>query len=331
VALLTGRQSMRLRLPNSTGRRMSVWYSTAARSRFTTSERYEVRLRSPDLLLVLVVTAAAFIIGLTPAADSILRFVVGVPLVLFLPGYAISVAVVPDKALGEAERLVLSTGLSVSVAALGGLVLHWVPWGLDTGSWNVFLGGLAVVASLLAFERRARLARSNGERAAGLDGGSGPALRLHQRFLVRAGLVQIGRPAPGRALPRFREASLFALAALLGSLAFWASSVRASHQVEGFTQLWILPAEHGLDDRVRIGVRSMELDQQEYGLRLLADGTAVIESRGVRLEPGQTWETVARLSSALSDSNLIEAEVYRESNPDVPYRRVVLRRAGAGE
>ncbi|MBV9354691.1 MAG: DUF1616 domain-containing protein, partial [Chloroflexi bacterium] len=111
-----------------------------------------------DLLLVdLIVVAGVALALMGDAPSGLVRTVVMVPLVLLLPGYALTAAVDPEWRFDVPERLVLTLGGSLVVATLGGLVLNWTAWGLQAGSWAALLAGTTLSASALALRRRQRV------------------------------------------------------------------------------------------------------------------------------------------------------------------------------
>jgi hypothetical protein len=79
----------------------------------------------------------------------------------------------------------------------------------------------------------------------------------------------------------------------------------------------------------------MEMASTEYQLRVSADGVPIQVSSGIRLEPGQSWQTVVRLDSsgpqALSPSATVEAVLALATDPAVPYRHVFLRQEPPAE
>src|SRR5659263_694396 len=85
-----------------------------------------------DLLIVMELVLLTDIFVLTPGlSESVLRNILGLPLVLFLPGYALIAALFPAKSdLDGIERTALSFGLSIAVVPLMGLGLNYTPWGI---------------------------------------------------------------------------------------------------------------------------------------------------------------------------------------------------------
>lgn len=112
-----------------------------------------------DLILVAIVSASAVgIIGASP--DSLLfRLLFGLPLVLFLPGYAVVSALFPrHHELDGAARLALAFGLSIAIAPLVAYLVSFTP--LQIRPLPVALGLLSVTWFALgaAIIRRSPLA-----------------------------------------------------------------------------------------------------------------------------------------------------------------------------
>jgi hypothetical protein len=93
------------------------------------------------VLIVLLGPAA----GGTGAAATALRTIAGLPLVLMLPGYALSLLLLPSVP-DRAWRLAWSVGLSLAVAVLAGLLLNFIPAGLTTVTWTAGLAAVTLAA-----------------------------------------------------------------------------------------------------------------------------------------------------------------------------------------
>lgn len=121
---------------------------------------------------VLLTTLAVFLPGVE---ESALRVVLGLPYVLFVPGYAFIAALFPeagDGVRGEAadtdderdsqrrsgidgiERVALSFGLSIAIVPLLGLVLNFTPWGIRLVPIVVSVSGFTIIMSAVAARRR---------------------------------------------------------------------------------------------------------------------------------------------------------------------------------
>ena len=79
------------------------------------------RRGSRDLAVVCLGAIASLVLMALPF-DGLVKALLLVPMVLVLPGYALSAALFPPSTLTRAERLVYTFALSVGAASLGGLV-----------------------------------------------------------------------------------------------------------------------------------------------------------------------------------------------------------------
>ncbi|TFH46896.1 MAG: DUF1616 domain-containing protein, partial [ANME-2 cluster archaeon] len=92
---------------------------------------YKKNVPSDILIVIFFVLCTMILILIQPLATSWVRTVLGLPLVLFFPGYALIAALFPKKDdLDGIERTALSFGLSIAVVPLLGLALNYTPWGI---------------------------------------------------------------------------------------------------------------------------------------------------------------------------------------------------------
>jgi hypothetical protein len=98
-----------------------------------------------DTIGLAAVTLVLMLIGLVAGggpAGTVLRTLAGLPLVLILPGYALSPLIVPSRppSLGPLLwRSMWVAGLSLAVTVLGGLLLNLTPPGLTRVTWTISL------------------------------------------------------------------------------------------------------------------------------------------------------------------------------------------------
>lgn len=141
-----------------------------------------IRRLPADLAATSILTLLAGAAALLPLVrETPLRVVLGLPLVLFLPGYALVAALFPEEGSGPGttdtdesdtdaasqeqdrdgidgiERVALSFGLSIAVTPLIGLVLNFTPWGIRLVPILVGVGGFTLVATAVAAHRRRQL------------------------------------------------------------------------------------------------------------------------------------------------------------------------------
>jgi len=123
-----------------------------------------------DLALVIALTLACILFVMVPPLNETpVRIILGLLLVLFLPGYSLIAALFPGKDdLDGIERIALSFGLSIAVVPLLGLALNYTPFGIRLVPILVVLSAFTVSLAVIA-----------GVRMQGLPEG--------ERFVVRVG------------------------------------------------------------------------------------------------------------------------------------------------
>jgi len=250
-----------------------------------------------DLVICSALAVVAMLLALLTPGIGPARALIGLPLVLFVPGYAIVAAAFPTDRLGTIERLLFSLGASLALAALAGLLLHWTALGLRPAAWAVALGNLTLVASLVALVRRRQKPASTRVR------------RIAGMTLVEGGLLGL--------------AALLVVGALL-----IARDGALQQRATGFTQLWVLPDSAAKDESVRLGVSNREPSDVGYRLLVTASGTIIGSWPQITLGPDEQWEATVALPTTQPISTTVEVVLYRLDAPDTAYRRVLFRRNG---
>jgi hypothetical protein len=136
-----------------------------------------------------VVCALALLAPIPPV-----RVTAGLLLVLVLPGYALTAALLPRRSLGRPELALCVLGLSLAVAALGGLLLNFAGH-LSRPAWDILLTAVTVGGCAIAGRRRTADGMSRRVSGAARLGPSRlglPRLRLSRRGLPRLGLSRRG-------------------------------------------------------------------------------------------------------------------------------------------
>lgn len=259
-------------------------------------ERTDVytELGALDLILVIAITCMSIILTEAEVGNVALRAVFALPLVLVLPGYALLAAACARSHLGIAEQVLFSLGLSLATTAVGGALLNWSPWGLQTDSWALLLGVVTLGASAVALKRRS----------------ARPTLMLYRL----------------RPLMHGRQAALVGLAALvLGSAIAMGWIGAARQQTPGFTQLWALPASAANQHHaIRLGVKNMEATTMTYEVDIVVNGKDVVKLPHVQAAPQHTWQTTVALPGDVPTGALVDVVLYRASAPGTAYRHVDL-------
>jgi uncharacterized membrane protein len=104
-----------------------------------------------DALTIILILAIVFI-----PINSI-RIILGIPFLLFFPGYMLVTAFFPgSKNMGVTERVILSLGLSIAVDALIGLGLNYTPWGIRLEPLLFSISAFIILTSAIAFYRQSK-------------------------------------------------------------------------------------------------------------------------------------------------------------------------------
>ena len=119
-------------------------------------KRRRVINKEKDLLAIALISLLTIPVVLL--SGGALRIVLGLPLLLFFPGYVLIAAMFTRKeSLGSVERVALSFGLSIAVVPLIGLFLNYTPWGIRLNPVLISIVSFILIMCGIAWYRRGRL------------------------------------------------------------------------------------------------------------------------------------------------------------------------------
>lgn len=240
-----------------------------------------------DLPPIAFVGVAALIAGLAlafvPLPDA-LRVVIGLPLVLVAPGWALVSACFGARPLDPVMRGVLTLSTSIGVAILGGLALAAVNVRLDATAFALVSAAVTAVAAGAAVRQR--------------EPEAGPA-QLSWALAPSTTVLLVGA---------------FAVAVLA---VVFARQPPATKAVTPYTALWAVRVS---PHNVRVGVISGQLRPSTYRVDLVGTRNRT-ERVTITLRPGQHWQRVISTSGRIYPHyvelrRLPSLEVYRRV--DVP-------------
>jgi hypothetical protein len=272
---------------------MSIGSSIAGILQSTIWERSLAYRKSYDLAVAAALALVGVLVVLFGLNTIALRIIIAVSLVFILPGYALVAAMFPERTLDIPERILLTLGLSIAVAGLGGFMLNWTPWGLRETGLVAVLSVTTIGASCVAFVRRRHQP-------------AGESSKRSVHMMLREGL-------------------LFGLACLIGIIAIRGAQIEALRQEQvGFTQLWVLPVKQAEQTAIQLGFKSMESTTIQYKLQLEIDGRVIREWAAIALRPSEQWERTMVLPGTQRAEAKVEAVLYRLDAPENAYRRGVV-------
>jgi hypothetical protein len=242
-----------------------------------------------DLRVVAALAVLASAVSFLPI-EPWLQFVVALPLILVLPGYAIGAALFPRRDLPLEETVVYAIAFSLAAVAIGGVLAQLVV-ALDRTTWSLLLTAITLAAIVVAELRR----------------GTG-----------QAGQPTVAALRPIGALATVLLLTAFGLAAWSVALATDGAHDQAAES--RFSSLWIVPNRNPAVGGARVGVENEEGEDATYEL-LVREGDEEVGRWPIELADGESWQTVLT-GSALSPPAAIAAELYRDGDL---YRRAYLR------
>jgi uncharacterized membrane protein len=263
-------------------RRLSTWFGQTGKSCLARVKEYRkiwpTDYREANELLLVPPLLIVLLLVIVISPSNALRIVLGLPLVLFLPGYTLLAALFVRKArLKGLDRLALSFAASVAIVPLIGLVINYLAGGIGLPSFFVVIALFVLVASAVAWIRRGRLAAG-------------------ERFSV---ILRWPRSAPGGGILKNFPSIVVALAALavVASLVYIIVTPKIQ---ESFTEFYIsgisdvsgYPPELKVNEeqKVRVTVVNREGRTLDYRIEGSYNGKEIGQVGPLLLEDGQMYE-----------------------------------------
>jgi len=287
------------------------------------------------IMLNLLTIVLILIIVFSPSSPSynVFRIILGLPLMLFIPGYALSAALFPrQEVLDTIERVALSFGLSIASVALTGLILNYTPLGIKLEPVLYSVSGFTFAVSLIALWRRA-------------------VIPTEERFSIN---IRLGLPGWQGSI--FNKClSILLAVVMLGSLAMLVYVIAVPGDEEAFTEFYIMepvdtaayPAVFILNGdgvirvgygsnepvyidesngRIILGIINNEGEQTTYRVGIMVDdapldislgGDSVGYIESITLVDEEKWEQeIGFAPLEAGDNQKVEFILYKDSNPD---------------
>ncbi len=266
-----------------------------------------------DLLWINVLGITLIVvIGLFPT--SFVRILIGVPFVLFFPGYALVCALFPkNPELDGIERVALSIGLSIAVVPLLGLLLNYTPFGIRQYPVLASLFAFTFLMSVAAMHRRKKL-------------------NVEERF---APSFSVNVPRWGEMNRLDKSLTMGLVIGVVVSGALLSSFVAAPKVGERFTQFYVLGSGGkieryptnltlGENGTVILGVINQEFEEVNYSVVVKLDNETIGTVDNVGLMHEEKWEQNFTFTpEEAGDKIKLEFLLFREGVDD-PYRSLQL-------
>jgi uncharacterized membrane protein len=259
---------------------------------------------STDITWVVAGTLVAAALALLDAPDAI-RLLPGLAATLLLPGYALSVALFPDRDFDIPERLGLAFGLSLAVVVVLSILISWSSWGFRTTPIILGLTGATIALSVVAeWRRRSTTARPTTAMPSGASSTSLPLL-ASVPFPVLTLVVVFGLAASGIALAMFPPSGVTEFYAVSGS----ASSEQSPQQVVA-----------GEQSTLGVGIKNGEGRPARFRVAVTLDGQSVGTTGPISLEDREEWRgNVDFAVTTPGPGQRLDVRLYKEGSLE-PYR-----------
>lgn len=278
-----------------------------------------------DLLLVAGLVILTDIFVLVPAlSGSFLRTVLGLLLVLFLPGYALTAALLPAKKdLDGIERALLSLGLSIAIAPLMGLGMNYTSWGIREVPVLAGLSAFTLLISGVGYYRRLQLPETE-------------AFNVTVKTFVSTLKAELLEGSDSKTDKAFAALLVISILASIGSLAYVIGNPKDG---ESFTEFYILgpdkvaenyPTEltPGNSGTVIVGITNHEHRTMDYTMEIRLENHSLPlpeNQKYISLDHNETWEEPVTFTPSVEGKNMkLEFLLFNETEKSVPYRNTHL-------
>lgn len=255
--------------------------------------------------------------------ETLLRYIVGFGLIMFVPGYTFIAAMFPgNKDVGCLERLLLSFACSISIVPIIGFILNFTQWGVRLEPVLACIAVFTIVCTLIANKRRHDLPED-------------------RRFAIEARKLWGVTVAyafssddrfTGRALTGILILSMLILTLMVGYMLI------AGGEQECYTELYLLDSNGTVNDYPRdyylgypqpvlVGVVNHEHRDVTYDLLISLDNGTTNKSLYIEsftLGHNQTREKpITLMPDAIGDGMKLKVDLFTDGN-SIPYREVYL-------
>ena len=266
-----------------------------------------MRLRFQNELVLIDVLSILLVIIISFTDFSVLRIILGLPFVLFFPGYVLIAVLFPRATnIGGFERVALSFGFSVAVAGLVGLVLNYTPWGVSLYPVLLSLTVFIVAMSVIAWFRRRGLPQSE---------------RYAVNFIFDLSSWKTQTFAN-------RVLSIVLVAVIAGAVGTLGYAIASPKIGERYTEFYILGLEGKAVDYPRMlevgqqgivvaGIINREHEVARYRLEVRIGEAVNNVLQQVVLEHDEKWEdTIVFIPEKAGNSQKVEFLLYNLNNSD---------------
>lgn len=272
------------------------------------------------MLIVLIWIILTFIFIVIPTLqNSIIRTILGIPTVLFIPGYVLISALFPKKNdLDAIERIALSFGLSIATVPLIGLGLNFTPFGIRLIPIIVALSIYTVLLIIVGIYRREELSEDDKFKV--------PISKFYYDIIG-----EIKKPK-NRIDKILTIILIFSIMLALGMIVYVITVPKIG---EKFTEFYILgpsgkadnyPTELKLNSSTTLmaGVVNHEYSPVNYTIQIVIDKDLLLSEK-LMLKHNETWQNnISFIPDKVGNNEKLQLLLFKENNFTTPYRDLHL-------
>ena len=265
-----------------------------------------------DIILLLFLTALTLLSIFNPIlSNTILKQVLGIIFIAFLPGYAIISFLFPiNDEINMSERLLLSFATSIAIIGLIGFILNYTSFGIHLAIIALILTIIIILFSLLTFLRRRYNNNSfNPEFTPTLKG-------IRRVFLLESGID--------------KALSLVLIVLIVLAVSMTTYAVVKPKQPEKFTEFYILGSDglmsnyptnltSGTNGQITAVIVNHENVPTSYLMIYQYNGTTISENN-FTLQDGQNMSIPITIVTGNTGKKEIELLLYKQPDEQNVYR-----------
>jgi uncharacterized membrane protein len=263
-------------------------------------------VKSAHIDLVIIILLTLLLIPIVIYTEGAIRIIIGLPFVLFFPGYTLIAALFTKKdAIGGIERLALSFGLSIAVVPLIGLVLNYV-WEISLYSVLISITAFIFIMCATTWFRRRQI----------------PPAQRYELNITFKKIEWEGRSRLDRSLS---VVLALAIVAAIGTLIYVVAAPKVG---EKFTEFYILntdgvaadyPADLSVGEEAELilGIINHEQEPAIYYVKIAIDAEQVQQTESIALANNESWEEAVSFSpTKTGDEQKVEFLLYKNNESE---------------
>jgi uncharacterized membrane protein len=264
-----------------------------------------IKLGSGLLPLNILMAILVAVVILLPS--NVLRIILGIPFLLFSPGYALVAAIYTrSEGMGGIERVGYSFGLSIVLVPFIAYILNYTPLGIRLEPVTYSVASVIFITSIVAWLRRRRLT-------------------AHERFNVYLRMAVSGWNRLG-----VKILTIAVAIAILGTVGTLVYTQITPKEKESFTEFYVLGPQGtasvypldvkvGEENTLYVGIINHEGKETSYRVELIVDGEKISDIGPVEILNEEKWETkVTFVAQRVGTNQKVDLILYKDREVE-PY------------